>query len=110
MKGYEILYILKPHLGEEKYKEINEKVKSWITNNEGEILLFNEWGTKELAGNFANFSQGYYVQCQFNGTANTVREIRSQIKVSEDFVRDLLVTLDSIYDKSKKKEEAQAKG
>lgn len=95
-KSYEILFIIKPNLAEDVTEEILKSFQGWVTNNEGEILLFKPWGLKELATVFDKMTHGYYVQCQFKGTNKTLTEIKNRFAVSETVFRNLVVTLDSV--------------
>ncbi len=96
MKDYEIVFILKPTFSEEKYAEIISNFEGWVTKNGGEILLLTALGLRDLAQQFGHFTQGYYVQSHFKAVNQTLEEIQRQISVSEDFLRHLVVTLESI--------------
>jgi ribosomal protein S6 len=53
-------------------------------------------GMKDLAQPFDKHNQGYYVHSQFHGNNAVLEEIQRNIAVSEDFLRHLVVTVDSI--------------
>ena len=108
-KEYEILFIMKPHLGEEVYTETIAAFQSWITGTEGEIVSLKTLGIRELATIFEKMNQGYYVQCHFKGTPATLTEIQNRIKVNEVIFRQLIVTIDSIVEKPKPEKEKKAK-
>lgn len=99
MKEYDILFIVKPNLGEEKYTQITDKFKEWITKNNGEIMGFNAWGHRPLYHTSNNTDQGYFIECQFKGDNKTLDSIKRNIAVNENFIRHLIVTLDSIQAK-----------
>jgi small subunit ribosomal protein S6 len=109
MKEYEILYIIKPNLGDEKYKEITEKIKEIITKNEGDAFDTKIIGMKTLAQPLSKFKQGYYVQIHFNATNNTLTKLQKHLEINEDVFRHLIVILDSIRPK-KTNEKASVKG
>ncbi len=106
---YEILFIMKPHLGEEIYTETITTFQSWITSTGGEIVSLKPLGTRELATIFNKFSQGYYVQCHFKGNNATLDEIQNRVRVSEIIFRQLVVTIDSIIEKPRPEKEKKAK-
>jgi len=95
-KGYELMVVLKPGLGEEAYKKNQENFKNWITKTGGEILLLKPWGLRELSTPFKKQSQGYYLQIQFNRGKTTLSELESRMRVDETIIRSLVVTLDSV--------------
>lgn len=95
-KGYEILFIIKANLGEEEILKITDQFKSWLEKNEGNIHLFNNLGKREIATPIKHDTHGIYIQCQFSGTAKTLKVLENNFKVSETILRHLIVTLDSI--------------
>lgn len=103
MKEYEILFIIKPNLSEDRYKEIIENFKIWITKNEGEIIAIKPWGIKDLPKTFKKFTKGYFVESQFKATSKTLDALNKNIRVTEDIVRELIVTLESITNPKPKK-------
>jgi small subunit ribosomal protein S6 len=100
MKSYESLIIIKPNLSEDDVNKLIESIQGWITNTEGEILLSKPWGVRELAYPIDKFTQGYYYQVQFKATNKTLDELHNRFRVTELFIRELTVTLDSIYSKN----------
>ncbi|RAP36893.1 30S ribosomal protein S6 [Candidatus Marinamargulisbacteria bacterium SCGC AAA071-K20] len=94
--GYEILYIIKSAVAEEKRTAINDKVKSIIESGKGEILLHKEIGLKELASEFSKETQGYYVQVQYTANNKILDELGNFFHITEDVLRHLNVTLESI--------------
>ena len=98
---YDLLLIIKPNLSEDEYNKQTDKIKEWITKNQGEITFSNIIGSRELAQPLDKFTKGYYVHLQFIGTPKTVETFTQNVKVTEVIFRHLLVSMDSI--KSKKK-------
>ena len=94
MREYECLFIIKPHLSEEEYTKHIDAFKSWITDNEGEILKLEVIGKKDLSYEMKKNKQGYYVLCEFKGTNKTLDEVNRRFKVNEDFLRSLTIKLE----------------
>ncbi|MCP4049158.1 MAG: 30S ribosomal protein S6 [bacterium] len=110
-REYELLFIIKPHLSKEEYKEMFERVQKYITDNKGEILLSSEPGLKELATPVNKITQGYFIQIQFAGNNKVLSEIKTYFSINENIIRNLIVRLDSIQDINRdKKENAPVKG
>ncbi len=101
MRDYEILFILKPNLGDDKNTEMVKQFENWISSSEGEISKLDIWGLKDLASTFQKFTKGYFVLCEFKGTPKTLNEIKQRIGVNENFIRYLLVRLESVKAKPK---------
>jgi small subunit ribosomal protein S6 len=97
MIGYEILFIIKPHLSDEIYEKTVQTFEEILKQNEGEVLLLEKIGLKPLASKLENkYTKGYYVQCQFKGTNKTLTSIKRKLAVNENVFRHLIVKLDSI--------------
>jgi|TARA_B100000586_G_C20104663_1_gene426698 small subunit ribosomal protein S6 len=95
-KEYEILYIIKPHLGDEKTKIINDNLQSWITSSGGEVTLFKDLGLRDLGTEFNKNKQGYYSLCQFKGNEKVLTELNEKLGVTEDIIRYLNVKLEDV--------------
>ena len=93
-KEYETLFIIKPHLTEEEYTKHVDSFKSWITDNEGEVLKLDVIGKKELSYEMNKNKLGYYVLCEFTGTNKTLDEVNRRFKVSENYLRYLTIKLE----------------
>ena len=105
---YDILFIIKPDLGEEKHKKAVEKIKSDITKNEGSILYENIMGIRDTGPTFKQYTQGYYVNFHFEATNKVLDELKNTFKVDENYIRHLIVRLDSIIDPNNKERPVRA--
>lgn len=97
MKEYEILYIVKPNLGDDRYADLNDKFKAAIEKNGGEIVSFTPQGIKEIAATFDGLERGYYVLSQFKANPAGLDAVQNLFKVEEDMVRYLNVELSSVF-------------
>lgn len=95
MRSYELMYILRPDLNAEAMEAARERVKAIVANNGGEFEREAEgWGKRRLAYEIKDFTEGFYVVCYFRGTPETVKELDRVMKISEDFLRHLILRLD----------------
>ena len=90
MRHYELVFVLKPTLTEEERKNLVETVKGWISNNDGEIYNFEEWGRKELAYPIQKFNSAYYYLVNYN-TENPELPVvlERNLRLNEDIIRFL---------------------
>ena len=102
MIEYEILFIMKAGLSEDRYNELIESFQGWVTKNEGSIMAMKPWGMKDLPETFQKYTKGYYVESQFKGTPKTLDALKKNISVTEDIIRQMVVRLDSVVNVSKK--------
>ena len=95
-REYEILLIIKPTVGHDKAKLHGDKLQSWIKDQGGSTLYFKDLGLRDLASELQKTTQGYYLQCQFEVSAESLKELQSNLGVNEDIFRYMIVTLDEI--------------
>ena len=96
MKGYDLLYIIKPHLEEEKVEKLIDLTKSWLTDQGAEMLLLSPMGVKDLSENFHDYKKGYFVHFQFKAEGKAVEFFKEQFRLNEDLIRHLIVHLDTV--------------
>lgn len=94
MRSYEIMYILKPDLPQETMDAAQEKVTKIITDFGGEVVKVDTWGKRRLAYEINDMTEGFYILVHFAGTSEAVAELERVLKISEDFVRHLIVRQD----------------
>lgn len=95
MRDYELLFIVKPDRDEEQVNAAVEKVKGLITNNGGEMVEENLWGKRKLAYTIdKKWSEGIYVLFNFKGTTETVDEINRVMKITDDYLRQMIVAIE----------------
>jgi len=104
MQGYELLYVLKPDLAEEKVTEVQEKIKDILTKNKAHIVADEVFGKKELAYPIKKFKQGYYLRIEFEADGKALKEMDRFIGITDTIIRKLCVKLESIREKNKEKE------
>lgn len=106
MRDYEAILILKAHLGEDVYKKSTDTFQEWITKNEGTVIKFDAMGTRDLPETFKKHTKGYYFLCQFSGSNLTLDTIKENMRVDENYIRHLIVRMDSIYETKTAEKEA----
>ena len=93
MRQYELILIVQPDLEEEATSEVIERVKSMITDNGGEILKTDLWGTKQLAYEIQDFRQGYYVYMEVEFTPEFGNELKQNLRYVEPIIRHMLTKI-----------------
>lgn len=101
MRRYELIFILRPGLGEEEITTVTEYTKQIILNENGTIIDFNKWGMKKLAYAIKKESQGYYIYCEFAGTPAAVAEIERKFRIDDGVLKYLTIkTADAMTEES----------
>lgn len=79
MRYYETLYLIKPELGDEEYKELLNKFDRVVGKDNGTIIKMEEWGKISLAYQVKKFNNACYVLLKYcaepGATATLEREL-----------------------------------
>ncbi|MBO8159648.1 30S ribosomal protein S6 [Thermosyntropha sp.] len=95
MREYEIMFIMKPDLTDEQIAESKERLKKIIADFGGEFIGEDEgWGRKRLAYEIENYNEGIYSVWNFKGKPETAQELDRVIKLSDRFLRHMILRKD----------------
>lgn len=61
MRDYELVFIVRPDLDDNAFKEVVERVRSWITEAGGAVSKVDLWGKRKLAYPIRKQKEGQYV-------------------------------------------------
>ncbi|MCI9233113.1 MAG: 30S ribosomal protein S6 [Bacilli bacterium] len=95
MRNYEIMFIVRPTLGEDEIKKVVENFSSILTSNGANVIETKEMGQRELAYEIKNFKSGYYFV--FDVEANddkAIKEFDRLALISNDIVRHLVTKIE----------------
>lgn len=95
MKTYELLTILKPTIDTEEVEQIIGKVQESIAELGGKMVNVDDVGRKKLAYETKNFRDGYFSVLTFELPADKVVTLKRQIKLNDNIIRTMFVTVDS---------------
>ncbi len=88
LKKYEIMLIIDPNIDD--VKPVFERIKSYITSNEGEVVNENDMGIRKLEYIVKKNEKGHYYLVELRVDQKNLPEIEREIKVDEDILRYLL--------------------
>ncbi|WP_242939638.1 30S ribosomal protein S6 [Sulfobacillus thermosulfidooxidans] len=93
---YELMYILKPDLGEEQTQADIDRFNDVITQQQGTITKVDKWGRRKLAYEINGLTEGFYmvVDFDYDGSEDIANEITRVLKIHDDVVRSIIVRLD----------------
>lgn len=95
---YETVVIFRPDLDDADTRENIDKLEAIITDNDGTMLIKDEWGKRKLAYPIANHLKGHYVLYNFLGPATSIDEIERRIRINDKIIRFMTVKLDEDVD------------
>jgi small subunit ribosomal protein S6 len=91
LKHYETMFIVKATLTEEETKVQIDAVKATIEKNGGEIVSYDDMGTKQLSYEIEKQKRGYYFLAYFKGEPNGIKEIERQYRINENIIRFIFI-------------------
>ncbi len=91
MRAYELVFIVHPDLDENAFNGILERVQGWITEDGGEVIKIDLWGTRDLAYPIRKQKQGQYVLMDVNMTPQFGIELERNLRLLEPVMRYLIV-------------------
>ena len=94
-RNYELVLIVSPEVKDEALDTRVEKISQLITEKGGVISEVDRWGTRKLAYPIHRFTEGSYVLIQLKLKPTTGKELESNLQISEDILRYLLIKLSS---------------
>lgn len=91
MRNYEIMFIVKPTLGEDEVKKVIKDFGKILTDNGAKIINEKDMGQRELAYEIKDFKSGFYYV--YNIEANddkAINEFDRLSLISKDVIRHLI--------------------
>ena len=90
-RDYELILIISPEVKEEDFDTTLDKVSRFITEKGGTISEVERWGKRKLAYPIKRFLEGNYVLTRFNWKSGLSKELESNLQISEEVLRHLLI-------------------
>ena len=91
MNKYESVIIMSSTTNEDERKNILEKIKQIIVENNGEIIEIQEIGFKKLAYEIKKNRDGYYLVIVFSTDSNVVAEVERYYRLTESIIKFLTI-------------------
>jgi len=93
MNKYELIYILKSNVEEEKRTQLLEKFRG-IIEADGAIANVDEWGNRKLAYEINKMNEGYYTLVNFNAAADVPKELDRNLKIADEVIRHMIIRIE----------------
>jgi small subunit ribosomal protein S6 len=105
MNRYETFIISDPDISDEKRASLFERINQLISQANGFMVAFDEWGTKKLAYEIKKKIRGHYVRLDYCGTGTLVNEIERFSRIDDRILKYMTVLLEKEADIDRIKEE-----
>jgi small subunit ribosomal protein S6 len=91
LRDYEVLYIVRADLDDDKVQDIVKRVGTLIEKSGGTLQRTNLWGKRKLAYEVKHQKEGSYVLQDFEIGQERIPELESALKITEEVLRHLIV-------------------
>jgi small subunit ribosomal protein S6 len=91
LRDYEVLYIVRADLEDDKVQDIIKRVNTIIEKAGGTAERTNIWGKRKLAYEVKHQKEGSYVLQDFQIGPDGVPELEAALKITEEVLRHLVV-------------------
>ncbi|MBC8246839.1 MAG: 30S ribosomal protein S6 [Deltaproteobacteria bacterium] len=105
MKRYETFIIVDPDVSDEDRNQFLERLKEVISDQQGILVLVDEWGSRKLAYEIKKKSRGYYVRLDYCGTGALVDELERLFRIDDRIIKYMTVLLSDRVDMEQIQEE-----
>lgn len=94
MRKYEVVFVHRPDLDEEKSTALIERFKDLIETNGGEVLKIDKWGKRRLAYEVKDLREGVYIIAHMNAEPKVATELDRVFKITDEVLRHIIVRQD----------------
>lgn len=100
MSKHEILYIIRPDIGDDQKKELVERFDAVLTNNGAEITKSEIWDSnRKFAYEIEGFTEGdYYIVNLTSDSTDAINEFDRLARISDNILRHMIVRLEHLED------------
>ena len=91
MRDYEVLYIVRSDLEDDKVQDIVKRVNTLIEKAGGSVERTNVWGKRKLAYEVKHQKEGSYILQDFQIGPDGIPQLEAQLKITEEVLRHLIV-------------------
>jgi small subunit ribosomal protein S6 len=96
MSFYEVVFIARQDLAVSQVESLTETYTKLIKDLDGEVKDSEYWGLKYLAYPIRKNRRGHYVMLRMKAPGKAIEEIRRQMRINEDVLRNLIVRVDAL--------------
>ena len=91
MNFYEHTIIARQDISPTQIKQIEDKYKKIIENNDGSLLKTEKWGLMNLSYLIKKNKKGNYIHFKIEGNGKTINELEKSEKLDKNLLRYLTV-------------------
>lgn len=90
MRKYEAVFIFAPSVDEDTRNGVIEKFKGIIETN-GSLTSIDEWGSRKLAYEINDLTEGYYILLNIEADKEVIAELERVTAITNGIIRHMIV-------------------
>lgn len=95
MRHYEIMFIVRPTIGEDEVKKVVKNFSKIITDNGSKVIDEQSMGQRELAYEIKDFKSGYYFVFEIESKDDkAIKEFDRLALINKDIIRHLITKVE----------------
>ena len=94
MRGYELVYVIRPDLTDQDMVTVRTDVQNHITALDGTVEKEDNWGKRQLAFEIKDFTEGVYTFIQLDLPEEAPGKLKEKFKIDERIIRYMLTVRD----------------
>jgi len=87
LRRYETIFITHPELSEEELSELRQKVNTILAGYKGDLIKFDDWGTKKLTYEIRKNSRGHFFFMDYLAGTDLIRELERNLRLHDRVLR-----------------------
>lgn len=91
---YELTFIVSGVLSDDRTQKAIQSVTDFISDNGGEILEVDEWGSQRLAYEIDKKRSGYYTTVYFKAPGSLIPRMERTMTINDDILRYLTLHME----------------
>ena len=91
LRDYELVVIITPEATEERLEARLNTISQFITGHGGSVVSMDKWGKRRMAYTIKKYFDGFYVIYKIILPPAVSRELESNLRITEDVLRYLII-------------------
>ena len=92
---YELTYIVNSVISDSQIQDLIKRVSTYVTENGGEVLNVDQWGSRRLAFPIMKKRNGFYVNMYFRAPGSIILRLERALEIDDNVLRYLTMKMDA---------------
>ena len=93
-RTYEVMFIVRPDIGDEELEKLVSTLESQVSGAGGTVKSVERMGKRRLAYMVRRFQEGTYILFTVEGGGDAIHEMERRLRVTEPVIKFLTVRVD----------------